>query len=55
MLADIQVTLHTIASQNMQGLHEIDNDGIKLRPRILPDHVKTAPEKLLGSLVSGFR
>ena len=46
MLADTHVTLHTIASQDMWGLRELDNDGIKLRPRILPDQVKISPEKV---------
>ena len=53
MLAEIKVTLHTIASQDMWRLHELDNDGIKLRPRILPDQVKTVPEKVLRWLAVG--
>ena len=39
MLADIQVTLHAMALQDMWGKHVLDNDGIKVNPRIVPDQV----------------
>ena len=46
MLADIQVALHTIASQDLIGLRELNNYWIRLTLRMLPDKVKIAPEKV---------
>ena len=43
MLADIQVRVHTIASQDMWGLHEQNNDRIKLMQCILPDQNQNCP------------
>ena len=45
MLVHIQVSLHTIPSHDMWGLRELNNDEIKLRPRILPVQIKFTPKK----------
>ena len=46
MLAQIKGALHTIALQDMWKLHELDKYGIRRRPRVLTDPVKTAPGKV---------